>query len=327
MKLENGAFTISLDLELYWGVRDKHTLDQYREHLIGERKAIHELLNIFCEYGIHATWAAVGFLFLRNTEQLKENLPHNKPNYSNQKLSSYKYIENNEELEAVFHFAPDVIELIRKNEGQEIGTHTFCHYYCLEEGQTLSDFAEDLDMAVKIAQGDNLSIKSLVFPKNQWNQDYLKVLPPLGVLSYRGTETSWIYQTSKDADQKGFLRGLRFLDSYLNLSGHHTYDFQDCTSKSPFNFPSSRFLRPFSNKLELFEGLRLKRITEAMDDAAVKKKIFHLWWHPHNFGVNTERNIEFLRKILEHYKELQQKYGFSSLNMGELSSCAAGRQE
>ena len=327
MKLENGAFTISLDLELYWGVRDKHTLDQYREHLIGERKAIHEILNIFCEYGIHATWAAVGFLFLRNTEQRKENLPHNNPNYSNQILSSYKYIENNEELEAVFHFAPDVIELIRKNEGQEIGTHTFCHYYCLEEGQTLSDFAEDLDMAVKIAQGDNLSLKSLVFPKNQWNQDYLKVLPPLGVLSYRGTETSWIYQTSKDADQKGFLRGLRFLDSYLNLSGHHTYDFQDCTSKSPFNFPSSRFLRPFSNKLELFEGLRLKRITEAMDDAAVKKKIFHLWWHPHNFGVNTERNIEFLRKILEHYKELQQKYGFSSLNMGELSSCAAGRQE
>jgi len=327
VKLENGAFTISLDLELFWGVRDKHTLDQYRDHLIGERKAIHELLNIFCEFGIHATWAAVGFLFLRNTEQLKENLPHNKPNYRNQKLSSYKYIENNEELEAVFHFAPDVIEQIRKNEGQEIGTHTFCHYYCLEEGQTLSEFAEDLDRAVKIAQGDNLSIKSLVFPKNQWNQDYLEVLPPLGVLSYRGTETSWIYQTSKDADQKGFLRGLRFLDSYLNLSGHHTYDFQDCTRKSPFNFPSSRFLRPFSSKLALFEGLRLKRITAAMDDAAVKKKIFHLWWHPHNFGVNTDRNIEFLRKILEHYKELQKKYGFASLNMGELSSCAAGRQE
>ena len=88
-------------------------------------------------------------------------------------------------------------------------------------------------------------------------------------------------------------RAIRFVDAYFNISGHNTYDLHDCTKTKPFNFPSSRFLRPFSNKLVIFDKLRLKRIKESMTDAAVNNRIFHLWWHPHNFAVNTEQNIIF----------------------------------
>jgi GAF domain-containing protein len=42
-----GIFTISLDFELYWGVRDKVDLEAYRGSLLGAREAIPRLLDLF----------------------------------------------------------------------------------------------------------------------------------------------------------------------------------------------------------------------------------------------------------------------------------------
>ena len=75
MVLKSGAFTVSLDFELYWGVRDKRNIEEYKNNLIGTRKAIPEILRIFKDNGIHATWAVVGFLFFHNTDELKKNFP------------------------------------------------------------------------------------------------------------------------------------------------------------------------------------------------------------------------------------------------------------
>jgi hypothetical protein len=63
----------------------------------------------------------------------------------------------------------------------------------------------------------------------------------------------------------------------------------------------------------------LRRIKKAMTHAAKNKLMFHLWWHPHNFGINQDENFAFLQKILEHYKVLNLKYQFHSLNMIELA--------
>ena len=54
--------------------------------------------------------------------------------------------------------------------------------------------------------------------------------------------------------------------------------------------------------------------------ASKKGYIYHLWWHPHNFGSNIKKNLEFLEKIFIHYKSLNIKYGLKSLNMGELAN-------
>lgn len=324
MKLEHGILTISLDCELYWGVRDKRSIAQYKDNLLGVRAAVAELLRVFGGYGIHATWAIVGFLFFHDAGQLKASLPVLKPNYFAENLSPYKYIETSAELAPDFHFAPDIIEKISSSCGQEIATHTFSHYCCLEAGQTVSDFAADLDAAIKIAEQNNISINSVVFPRNQCNPDYLSVLVQRGFSSYRGNGAGWVYQATDGERQDPLRRGLRFLDTFVNLFGHSTHDFADCIQQHPFNFPASRFLRPYSEKLAVLDGLRLKRITQAMDHAAQHREIFHLWWHPHNFGANTKQNIDFLCRILDHYQKLQQTLGMKSLNMRELSLQAAG---
>lgn len=81
MSLENGIFTISLDFELYWGLRDKTSIDQYKNNLQGVRKAVHQMLRIFGDNNIHATWATVGFLFFEDINELKKNLPKTLPQY------------------------------------------------------------------------------------------------------------------------------------------------------------------------------------------------------------------------------------------------------
>jgi hypothetical protein len=61
--LSSGILVISLDFELYWGVRDVFALEEYASNLLGVRKVVPAVLQLFDQYGIHATWATVGFLF------------------------------------------------------------------------------------------------------------------------------------------------------------------------------------------------------------------------------------------------------------------------
>ena len=67
-----GVFVISLDFELYWGVRHLPLVAKYLGNLRGARAAVVALLKLFAEYEIHATWATVGFLFCDGTGALQE---------------------------------------------------------------------------------------------------------------------------------------------------------------------------------------------------------------------------------------------------------------
>jgi hypothetical protein len=67
------------------------------------------------------------------------------------------------------------------------------------------------------------------------------------------------------------------------------------------------------------ERLRLWRITSAMETAARRRTLFHLWWHPHNFGVDLQENLAFLRDILDHFRTLQDRYGMRSMTMAALA--------
>jgi len=57
-----------------------------------------------------------------------------------------------------------------------------------------------------------------------------------------------------------------------------------------------------------------------MTFAAENHLLFHLWWHPHNFGANTDLNLDFLRAILEHYKKLEHEFDFHSASMAEVAT-------
>jgi peptidoglycan/xylan/chitin deacetylase (PgdA/CDA1 family) len=317
MSNRTGMFLISLDFELYWGVRDKRSIEEYRENLLGARKVIPHLLELFARYDVHATWAAVGFLFHETKEELLRNLPEKKPSYEQKNLCPYFYLEHANDWEEIYHLALPLIKQISVCPGQRVGTHTFSHFYCLEDGQDKEAFRHDIQAAVQAAKRVGLELKSIVFPRNQVNQDYLSVCMEHGILIYRGNETSWLYSPAKGDQQCWMKRGIRLIDAYLNLSGHHCYDLSELRSDLIINLPSSRFLRPYSRKWRWLEPLRLKRIGKSMRHAAKHGLMYHLWWHPHNFGVHMKENLRILETILGEYSRLRHEFGFESLSMEE----------
>jgi peptidoglycan/xylan/chitin deacetylase (PgdA/CDA1 family) len=318
-----GAFVISLDFELYWGVLDKYELKSRKEYFINTReKAIPAMLSLFQTYGIEVTWATVGMLFCDGMDELEANLPNNKPNYKAQKLSAYHYLQNHtlgkSEEEDPYHFAPSIIKEIAKVPGQEIATHTFSHYYCLEAGQEPSDFYDDLIAAKKAGGNLGFELKSLVFPRNQYNESYLQICEQAGIEVVRGNENAWIWKPDSRSSEGNRKRIVRLADSYFNLYGHNAYTQSDLINGAILNAKASRFLRPYQSKLKSLETQKIDRICKDIDFAARQNACYHLWWHPHNFGYHTQQNLDNLKRILDCFALNRESFGMQSFNMANL---------
>lgn len=317
----SGIFTISLDFELHWGVRDKLSLEDYGENLRGVWKAVPEMLRLFEKYQIHTTWATVGLLFFDSKEELLAALPERKPAYTRAELSNYAELPHlgQNEHDDPYHYAPSLVRQILATPHQELASHTFSHYYCLEAGQTVDDFRADTQAILRVAREKfGVELKSLVFPRNQANPEYLKACADSGLIAYRGTEKPWFLKAASDEEWTLTRRGLRLVDSYINLSGSNSQPLPTSLEHGLVNIPASIFVRPWSRKNAFLEPLRLRRIASAMEYAARKGEIYHLWWHPHNFGVNIQENLEFLEAILQKFSELR-KQGMQSLSMLEIA--------
>ncbi len=317
-----GAFVISLDFELFWGMRDKRTIEGYGTNIVGVRKALPRMLEAFDKHGVKATFATVGLLFFEKKEELLRALPAERPSYANAHLSPYNgHLQGIgvDEASDPYHYGASLIRLIQQHPAQEIACHTFSHYYCLERGQTEAQFAADLQAAKEAARTFGIELKSFVFPRNQYNARYLGICAAHGMSTYRGNERNWLYAGRNQEDESKFRRAFRLLDTWSNLSGHNCHPLPQPGAALPMDLPSSRFLRPYSPRYKALEGLKLRRITKAMDHAARTGTLFHLWWHPHNFGANLEQNMDLLERILAHYTSLHRTYGFQSLTMAELA--------
>jgi hypothetical protein len=327
--MARGFFVISLDFEQAWGIRHLPAVSRYLPRLIGTRSAVLSLLDMFRHYGIHATWAVVGFLFADNGARLQTYLPASKPQYAEAKLSPYHnlppshLVETNEPI----FFAPTLIKRIQASPHQEIGTHTLSHYYCLEPGQDSDAFKADLEGAIHVARDFGLELRSLVFPKNQCRADYLKVCADAGIVAYRGNPKSILYRANPDHKQQTPLRRFgRLLDAYLPISSSSCKSLPLKDTELPITVPASRFLRPYMPTLRLFEPLRLWRVKHEMTYAAANGLLYHLWFHPHDFGTNTQSNLQFLRGILDHYLTLKALYGFQSVSMAEAAAAITHRE-
>ncbi|MFT3795409.1 polysaccharide deacetylase family protein [Flavobacterium sp.] len=316
--MANGTFIISLDFELHWGAAEKWDLNQKRDYFDATRQSIPNVLALFEQYNIHATWATVGFLFAKDKTQLLEFCPKKRPTYHNNVLSYYRLIDRGEvgenENDDPYHYAPSLIEKIVQTPNQELGTHTFAHYYCNEAGQTATQFAADLQAAQAIAKANfNTELRSLVFPRNQFNPDYLNVAKANGIQTVRTNPDVWFWNNPTK-----FSAMARAFDTLLPISGTLTFDEKDLQKDSIVLQPASRFLRPYTEKEKWIQGLKMARIQSEMEYAAKHNRCYHLWWHPHNFGYSTPTNLAMLETILQHYQQLQTEFGFASASMIEM---------
>jgi peptidoglycan/xylan/chitin deacetylase (PgdA/CDA1 family) len=319
-----GAFVISLDFELHWGVRDKRAVDgPYRENLLGARQAIPQILDLFEEFGVAATWATVGFLFAKNRREREEFSPSVRPQYKNDKLDAYSEPTGDNEDDDPMHYASSLIAQIAKTPKQEIATHTFSHYYCQEPGETPQAFAADIASAVAIGRRYGFEIRSIVFPRNQFRSGYQNILKEAGIRCYRGNEQNWMYRPRPRDEETLAVRAPRLIDGYIPLSGPKFFGWEEIGQPSGMqDVRASMFLRPYSTQRKSLEPIRLRRIAGGIRAAAKNRSVFHLWWHPHNFGKDVRENLDFLRSVLKEFAEQRQVHGMQSLSMIEAASLA-----
>ncbi|AHG91062.1 polysaccharide deacetylase [Gemmatirosa kalamazoonensis] len=241
-----GALVLSLDLELHWGVRDHVTLDApYAANLRGARDAIPAMLDTFAAYEAACTWATVGMLFARSRAELEAMHPARRPRYADARLDPYGEPVGDDEARDPMHFAPSLVARIAGTPRQEIATHTYSHYYCLEPGQDEAAFAADLDAAVASAALHGVHLRSIVYPRNQRNAAYDRLLRAAGIVAYRGQPRGWVHTPRGGGATTLPVRALRLAEAYAPAGPSYLVRWDEVAQPSGLcDVRASFFVRP-----------------------------------------------------------------------------------
>lgn len=254
----NGHFVISLDFELYWGVHDVFSVRQYGDNIRNVNYVIPRLISLFERYEIRATFAIVGGIYHTDFEDFRTFISDSPifPEYHEPILSPYsqKGLQKIANMPELF-FQKQLIDQI-KIAGHEIGTHTYCHYYCDEEGADVKSFEYDIKNAVGIAEkyGDNIT--SIVFPRNQIPpQEFEDILLRYGITCCRSNP--YVGYSSNNLLNK--VR--RTIMSYFPL--------QPLTSNVPekndiIKIQANYFLRPYS-KYNFLNKQQMRYIKKSLE--------------------------------------------------------------
>ena len=311
------SFVISMDFELHWGVFDHTRPAAFRDRMVVTRAVIPKVLELFELRGISATWAVVGALLCESKEELLARMPP-PPKFHSQRFGIAPFMHEIGENEASspMHFAPTLVRQILSTTGQELGTHTFTHLYTLETGVIMDDIRSDLLAVRTIADDWNIKFDSIVFPRNQYNSEILRECEVQGFKTFRGGSAHWAYRANDSAKSGNLLRrGTRLADAFVPITPAPTVR----RINKLTDVPATLFLRPDMRRPVLGNFI-VNRIKAGMTEAAQKGGIFHLWWYPHNFGVDSERCMRALAEILRHYQRLHEEYGMESRTMGSFGS-------
>ncbi|HLT40697.1 MAG TPA: polysaccharide deacetylase family protein [Enhygromyxa sp.] len=319
-----GALVVSLDLELAWGAREGG--DAWGRRLERASETIRRILDLFEQREIHATWACVGLMFARDVDDARRFAPRLRPSYREAGLSAYDMLDRGQPDAAPgCYFAPELIATIAARPNQEIGTQTFSWYHCNEPGQTAAQFDADLAAAVAIAERSGVQLRSLVFPRDQCNREYLPILARHGISAYRSRRPGWAYAPSTSKLLATVRRGLCLADNFSLLIPDAALSRERILAVrpgQPVDIPASRHLRPYDPRFRELEPLRGHRMQFEMTTCADRGQIYHLWMRPLELADHIHENLVALDNLLRNARALANRVGFPSLTMSELASAA-----
>lgn len=318
---------ISLDFELHWGMRDHTAVDPgVTRMLTTSRSTVEALADLFARREVHATWATVGLLFATTAAEARALSPATRPAYREARLDPYPEPIGPTEDEDPIHLAGSLVDRLAAIQGQELASHTFSHYYCLEPGPGADAFRADLLAAQAAAATRHLRLRSLVLPRNQWDPRLAPVLVETGFECYRGPQPGWAHRSRPGDDSGLAVRAARLASTWAG-PGVPTFGWDELVEPSGLcNIPASAFLRPWAPSTKALQPLQEGRIVKALREAARRGRLVHLWWHPHNFVAHPAENIERLQRLFDELDRLRASDGMQSLAMGDVADVARGER-
>lgn len=314
---DKGIFTISIDLELAWGICDKQITKSIRDTLGLERQIIRRILELFAQYDIRVTWAIVGHLLLSKCDW-KTGLVHPeiiRPNSNNKRDWFFQHPkEPNDPL----WYGRDIIEWIKTaTPKQEIGSHSFCHILYHETMTNRDTVKSDIKMAKKLHEASGLPFETFVFPRNIVSCKEL--LAEAGIRVYRGESRRWYNSVPSHSLQ----RLLNFIHILFAVSPVTVRALVDETGM--VNIPDSMLLIGRNGLRGLVSSRNLIKMGQAGLNRAVKKReIFHLWLHPFNFVYKTGQQFYVLESILRQAQCLRLNGQLEILSMRDIMERVEG---
>ncbi|MXV60954.1 polysaccharide deacetylase family protein [Natronorubrum sp. JWXQ-INN-674] len=298
-----GSIIFSLDAELAWGFHDEEIIPTDRVYQ--GRKAWQELVDLFDQFDVPATWAIVGHLFLSECNGNHGNIVSTNNWFARDPGGNVE--------EAPQWFGPNLIESVSKaNVDHEIATHTFSHVEFGKKSTTKDIAREEIQKSIKIAEEWGNNIKSVVYPRN--NIGYREVLADQGIICYRGQEPMKWYDESKVYPLMKFASTLSSSAPKLVSPVIDEYGL--------VNVPASMYLFTFDQPLGIFTepvlgDVIVRRVKRGIDAVAGSDKILHLWLHPNN--LTQESYFDRMYAILKYVARKRQQTDLRVQTMAEIA--------
>jgi len=303
-----GVFTISLDTELAWGTFDHGGHRRHERAYRATPAVVERLCALFERYDVPATWAFVAHLF----EDCGET--HARIDEVDREMPCVRGVDER------LWYAPGLLDTVRNcTVEQDVGLHGYTHLVVDEHARSTVD--RELAAAVAAAARHDVDPVSFVYPRNRIA--YVDLLADHGFEVYRGVDARWYERTGVPSAVR---RSLRFADEALSVAPPvvepHEREGVVCV-------PGSQVFRPDHAAWGLTpDGTQVTRARKGLDRAAATGGVFHLWWHPFNFGRDPDRLVPKLERILSYADDLRTS---GRLELRSLRSIAsehrAGRWE
>jgi hypothetical protein len=287
--LQRGALTISIDLELLWGVWDNPLSSRELHCGPTERAIATRLLELFERYQTAATWAIVGRLL--------------------DDSRGYDGLRGDRDA----WFAPDIIDQIRRDGTEhEIGSHSWGHIYCHQS--TAPAVREDLGRARDLHRQWGLPFDSFVFPRNQ--VAHLDELKHAGLRVFRSTDAGLLHWT--ESRVPSLRPAVNLMEKALALPTATVLPLQHANGL--IELPSSTLLMGRGGSRRLISPARFAaKMRRALLRAAESRTIFHLWFHPSNFYDEPDVQFGILEHCLRHAATLRTEGRLDVRTMGDFA--------
>src|SRR5260370_20451814 len=288
--MTTGKVTLSIDLELAWGVWDTITADELQLAETAERPICAALVDLFDRYQVPASWLMVAAL-------LDEGGARSRPGSKS------------------CWYAPDVIErIVGAKVRHEIGSHGGRHIYF--DRISAAEAQDDLGFAKSVHRAHGLGFESFLFPPGTVGR--LDFLAERGLRVVRSRDVGLL----RTANHGGRLaaRAANFIDQFLPVPPRPSWpqalgrliEIPGCMQMLGRN-GVRRFILPHVTRTKVLMGLKRARREGGT---------FHLWFHPSNFYYRRDEQLATLAFFLQRAAEDAARGRIEFRTMG--SYAAAG---
>jgi peptidoglycan/xylan/chitin deacetylase (PgdA/CDA1 family) len=269
--MAKGRLTISIDLELAWGVWDHLTPADLRLAESAERPICAALIELFDRTRVPATWAVVAALLDEASAGL-----HPGPK--------------------ACWFAPDIVErLLNSKAGHEIGSHSGRHIYF--DSASAAAARADIDFAKSVHRAHGLAFESFVYPRAACG--HLDVLAEAGLKTCNFADTGWVETARRTHRRLG--QAANLADKLLPIAPSPA---QLERRGGLIHLPKSMLLMG-RNGVRRFAlpAVTRQKLRRGLERARRRAGIFHLWFHPSNFYYRRDEQLATLAWFLDYAAE------------------------